>query len=182
MSNVIMILAVISGPIAAVLITLWSQKKSAIRERQLMTLRMLLNTRHLPSDPSYSAAVNMVPLEFNKQAKVMSAWKRYIEVVHTYPTAENRNRHDQEIDASQTNMIYEILQHLGYDISETDLQTSAYASQGFAELTALGVRSQVAMVRIANALEAQNAEAGLPDPQNTEQIVKDNKLKDGKAN
>ncbi len=158
------LLGLFVGPIAAVLITLWSQSRSGVRDRQTQTLRMLLNTRHLPADPAYSVAINMVPIEFNRQPSIMTAWSSYIAAVRYRASEENKETHNQEINAKQTQLIFEISKYLGYRLSETEIQTSAYASQGFVDREQLNIQAQVAWIRIANALEGQNLAAGLPEP------------------
>ena len=54
--------AILIGPIVAVIITLATEARRRTREQQTQTLRMLLSTRHLPSDPAYSTAINMIPI------------------------------------------------------------------------------------------------------------------------
>lgn len=165
------LLGLFVGPVIAVVITLWSQNRSNVRERQTQTLRMLLNTRHLPADPAYSVAINMVPIEFNRQAGIMAAWSSYIAAVRYRASEENTSAHDQEINTKQTQLIFEISKHLGYRLSETEIQSSAYASQGFVNREQLSLQAQVAWIRIANALEGQNAAAGLPEPPSPADLI-----------
>ena len=169
------LIGLFAGPISAVLITLWSQQRTSVRDRQLQTLRMLLNTRHLPADPAYSVAINMIPVEFNGVAGIMSAWTSYIESVHYRASDENKERHQQDMSIKQTKLIFEISQHLSYKLSETAIQSSAYASQGFVDRDQLNIQAQVAWIRIANALEGQNAAAGLPDPPQPDQLIPEQK-------
>jgi hypothetical protein len=169
--EILTLAGLIVGPLSAVLITLWSQAKSGIRDRQLQTMRMLLNTRHMPADPAYTVAINMIPIEFNKQTAIMSAWHKYIATVHYVASEENKQRHQEEMKANQTKLVFEILRHLKYKLAETDIQTSAYAAQGFVDREALNTQAQVAWIRIANALEGQNAAAGLPEPTSPAELI-----------
>ncbi|WP_125471438.1 MULTISPECIES: DUF6680 family protein [unclassified Sphingomonas] len=173
--ELINVIGLFVGPISAVIITLWYQQRSGHRDRQTQTLRMLMNTRHMAADPAYSVAINMVPVEFNNVPSVMSAWEKYIEVVRYRASEENSERHTRDMAAKQTRLIHSISQYLGYKISETDIQSSAYVSQGYIDRDQLSVQSQVAWMRIANALEGQNAAAGLPDPPSPEQLIPEQK-------
>ncbi|MBZ6380178.1 DUF6680 family protein [Sphingomonas sanguinis] len=163
------------GPISAVIITLWYQQRSGMKDRQTQTLRMLINTRHMAADPAYSVAINMVPIEFNNVPSIMTAWEKYIEVVRYRASEDNVDSHHKDMTAKQTQLIFSISRHLGYKISETDIQSSAYVSQGYIDRDQLAVQSQVAWIRIANALEGQNAAAGLPDPPSPEQLIPEQK-------
>ena len=56
----------------------------------------------------------------------------------------------------QTKLIHLILKHLGYKLSEVDIQATPYAAGGFVERDALFIRGWESWPRIAEALEAQN--------------------------
>jgi hypothetical protein len=64
--------AILLGPIVAVAITLWIEGRRRQRDTRMIVLRQLMATRHLPGDPMYSAAVNLIPVEFNDEAEVMT--------------------------------------------------------------------------------------------------------------
>ena len=143
------------GPIVAVIISLWRDQKLQVRQRRLQTMGMLLATRHLAGDAGYSTAINMIPVEFNDRLEVMQAWREYIAHVRQNPTQENSIVHEQDTNAKQTTLIFKIMQDLGFKLSETDIQTSAYAAGGLIARDNLMLKGWEAWVRIANALEAQ---------------------------
>lgn len=149
------LIGVVTGPIVAVAITLWIEGRRRRRDQQVNTMRMLLNTRHLPSDPAYTVAINTVPIEFNGRPKVMNAWKTYIDAVRFTPTEQNAEAHYADVRIKQTKLIFEIMQDLGFELSETDIQNSAYAAGGFIERDNLSVEGWRAWKRIADALELQ---------------------------
>ncbi len=93
------IVAIVAGPLAAVLITLLVERRRKARETQLHVLRMLISTRHLPSDPTYATAINLVPVEFNRHSAVMGAWNTYIEAVRYQPAQADRESHDAVLRA-----------------------------------------------------------------------------------
>jgi hypothetical protein len=124
--------AIVIGPLAAVGITLWIEGRRKDREQKIQVARMLLTTRHLPSDPAYSLAINLIPVEFNADARVMTAWNEYIEAVRYTPAPQNESTHLEVARAKQTGLIHEVLQSLGFNLSETQIKISAYAAEGWA--------------------------------------------------
>ena len=171
-----MLLAVILGPITAVGITLWIEGRRRDRDQKIQILRMLLSTRHLPGDPSYSLSVNMIPVEFNDKKAVVAAWKTYMDCVRYTPSQENKIAHDHEIKIKQTKMIFEIMRSLGFSLSETDIQDTAYAASGMIERDNLMLNAWASWPRIAAALEVQNQiSAAMIGPNGLEQEASDQK-------
>jgi len=150
------LIGIIIGPIAAVVITLITESSGQKRDRQIQVMRMLLNTRSMPADAAYSVAINLVPVEFNKSSKVMSAWRTYIEAVRFRPTKENEEEQHRLLKAKQTALIFQIMHQLGFELSETDIQTSAYISDGFIQRDNMYLDSLQAMRDIANEIKTQN--------------------------
>ena len=149
-------LAILVGPVLAVLVQIRAEKRKQMRDQQSVTMRMLVSTRHMVSDPAYSTAINMIPIDFNRVQSVMEAHKAFVEAVNFVPSDENRQQHSEKIVTKQTKLIFAMTQHLGYNLPETDIQTTAYASGGFVERDNLMTSGWHAWLRIAEALEAQN--------------------------
>jgi hypothetical protein len=148
--------ALILGPVSAVAITLWIEGERRQRESRLTVLRLLMATRHLPADPSYSTAVNLVPVEFNDEAAVMTAYKEYQEAIRQRPDPNDQEAVrlcEQIMGTKQTKMIYAIMRALKLKASEADLPVEAYAAKGFIERDNLYLASLHAQLRIATALE-----------------------------
>lgn len=101
----------------------------------------------------------MTPIDFNSVMSVMSAHKAYIEQITYQPTPENIAAHEKQIITKQTKLIFEMAKHLKYDLSETDIQTTAYAAGGFVQRDNLMLRAWEAWPRIADALESQSEPA-----------------------
>ena len=134
-------------------ITLVIEARTQKRARQIHVMRMLLNTRDLVSDPNYSIAINLVPVEFNHDKKIMKSWETYIEKVRSRPTPEGQNEHSELLKAKQTALIYQIMSTLGFKLSETDIQTSGYIAQGFVARDELYLDSLRAMRDIAELMK-----------------------------
>lgn len=150
------LVAIIVGPIVAVAISLWIEGRRRRRDMRLTILRQLIVTRHLPGDPNYSAAINLVPVEFNDDATVIAEYKAYQEAIRQVPgdNPEAIARVDQRLAVTQTKLIFAIMRSLKLKASEADLPAEAYAARGFIQRDNLYLQSLQGTVRIADALEA----------------------------
>jgi hypothetical protein len=158
LNEILTLVGLVTGPIAAVGVTLWIEQRRRVRERRLYVLRMMLTTRHMPADPQWNAAVNLIPVEFNDQEKVMTAWRTYGERVNQRVQKEHEAEHQKRIDAAQSGMIFEAMHSAGLsNLSEGDIQTQAYVSQGFVNRDMIYIESLRAMPAIAETLEKQRA-------------------------
>ena len=84
----------------------------------------------------------------------MQAWTNYIEAVRFRPTKENQEEHNLLLKAKQTALIFQILRSLGFDLSETDIQTSAYISEGYMQIDNMYLYSLQAMGDIATEMKS----------------------------
>jgi hypothetical protein len=149
------LLGIIVGPILAVLISLWIENRRRDRDQKLIILRLLLTTRHLVGDPNYSAAINLIPIEFAGNTEVQTAYRDFIEAAHADTTPENAQKVAERTAVKQTKLIFAIARSMRFKIAETDIQTTAYAAQGWIERDNLALDSQKAMRDVANILWVQ---------------------------
>lgn len=143
------------SPIVAVLITLWIEGRRRERDGKMIIVRLLMATRHLPSDPNYSNAINLIPVEFAKSRQVMAAYKEYHRVIRREApqTPESQAIVNTEVSTAQTKLLSAILAAVGMKVSEADLAIQAYAAGGFIARDNLYLDSLHAQIRTANALE-----------------------------
>jgi len=141
-------------PIIAVLTTLIYQQRQQRSDRRMMILRQLLATRHLPADPAYNAAINLIPVEFNRVKPVISAWSEYIKEVRFRSPQGQEETHRQQLAKVQTKLITAIMKKMKLDYSEADIQADAYASEGFIFRDNLYLDSLQAARDGANAMKA----------------------------
>ena len=143
------------SPIVAVLITLWVEGRRRDREGKMAVVRMLMATRHLPSDPSYSTAINLLRVEFADCRPVMNAYREYHRNIRREQpgTMEGVVMLDQDISGSQTKLLSAVMNAVGMKVSEVDLSIEAYAAAGFIARDNLYLASLAAQSRIAEALE-----------------------------
>jgi hypothetical protein len=149
------LLAIVVGPVVAVVITLITEHYRRARERRIQIMRMLLATRHLPADPQYNIAINLIPAEFNDQKEVMAKWREYHAHVRQHPDEASRAEFEKRANVTQSALIFQVMQSVGLKFSEGDIQTEAYISQGFVDRDALYQASLKAMPDIAETLDEQ---------------------------
>jgi hypothetical protein len=147
---------IVFGPIVAVLITLWVDNRRRDRDQKLLVLRMLITTRHLPADPAYQVAINLIPVEFNNKRAVMDAHKEFVEAVAVQLDGKNDPVIRQNWETKSTRLVYAVARSLKFDLRETDLQTKGYASGGWTQREDLLMDSQRAMRDVATNLLLQS--------------------------
>ena len=149
------LVGIIIGPILAVLISLWLDGRRRDRDQKLIILRLLLTTRHLVGDPGYSAAINLIPVEFAGDKEVQRAYREYIEAAGADLTEENKQKVAERTSVKQTKLIFAIARSMKFKIAETDIQTTVYAADAWIRRDLMAVDSQKAMRDIATQLMLQ---------------------------
>lgn len=79
----------VSGPLLAVVITLWAERRRGRNERRATIVRSILLTRRQPADYGFHGSINSIPLEYAGEAQVMTAWEDYLAVVGRPSPPEN---------------------------------------------------------------------------------------------
>ncbi len=114
-----------------------------------------MTTRHLVGDPSYSAAINLIPVEFAGKSAVQNAYKEFIDAASTQVNDENREQISKTTAIKQTRLVYAVAKSMRFNIAETDIQTSAYAADSWITRDNIAMDSQKAMRDIATILLLQ---------------------------
>lgn len=153
--EVVMLLAVFLSPIFAVGVTLLIEHRRRSKESKLHIVKMLMSSRHLVGDAMYSAAINLIPIEFHSDVKVIKAYNAYVDIVKLTPSEENKAILDKELEAKQLALIHSVLKCTGFDIPESKLMTDAYAASAFIFRDNLYLESLQATISIANSIKEQ---------------------------
>jgi hypothetical protein len=159
------LVALVTGPVVAVLITLYVDGRRKVREARVGVLRALISTRHLPGDPIFSAAINLVPVEFNNDRGVMTAWNAFIAAWQVIVPDDAAEKNEELIRARLTSLIFKIMLALGFKLPETEIQTSAFSTPGMIARDALYLDYLRATREIADALKEQTRLIGAGQPQ-----------------
>ena len=121
------ILAVLVGPILAVLITRYMDAARADKGRMLDIYRTLMRTRMVPLHWDHVGALNLVEVEFVAHSAVVDAWKAYLaSLAQPLPSLRDRG-------ALLTTLLDKIAQALGIKIEQLDILRGNYVPQGWAD-------------------------------------------------
>lgn len=136
-SDWLMMLAVILGPILAVQIQKFIDRRAEDRKQKLKVFRDLMTTRASTLAFQHVSALNMVGLEFNgkKYSKVVNAWKTYLDHLNSFPNDDvemekiwGEKRNDQLSD-----LLYEMGEALGFDFDKVHIKKAGYFPKAYAD-------------------------------------------------
>jgi hypothetical protein len=77
MTDWVEITALVAGPVLAVGLSLWRERKRQRQERKLSVVRQLMLSRSNVGEAGFSAAINLVPIEYGHDEPVMTAWESF---------------------------------------------------------------------------------------------------------
>jgi hypothetical protein len=129
------IIAVVLGPILAVVITRINDDRRADRARKLDIFRTLMRTRRMPVHFEHVGALNLVEVEFVDYPDVVKAWKEYLSNLgEDLPPIEQKDRFDAAVkkrDSLLTRLIHEISKVLKINVEQLDILEGNYVPQGW---------------------------------------------------
>lgn len=128
--DLIMIAAVIIGPIAAVLITRIIDMRWNRKWRKWEVYKMLMRTRGQPTSPDHVAGLNLVEVEFNDEPEVVKHWKLMMDVLNN-PEIKSLNEElvkklIADKNRHMTNMLFEMSKSLGQKLNQLDIFEGGY--------------------------------------------------------
>lgn len=155
--------AIVIGPIAAVVITLWYQARDRIYRSRFDVFRTLVMFRRHGLSPDFVNALNLIPVHFFKDPKVMSR-RRALMAVFDDPQwlsqdVDTKSRLLDRLETVRAELIREIGRAVKVGIDDLEILKGAYAPQGWADEEALKRRAQTAAL---NLLEGKTALSVFP--------------------
>ena len=135
-SNAIMILAVIVGPIAAVRITRDLDEKRERRGRQLITFRTLMTTRANNLSPLHVEALNSIDLNFTGDSKAEKAVREAWGVYLNWLSEKDISPDQWGIRRKEllTILLQKMAQCLDYDFDRGHIERAVYLPSGHGRL------------------------------------------------
>lgn len=131
------IVAIVLGPILAVIITRIIDDRRADKQRKMEIFRTLMRTRKMPIHIEHVGALNLVEIEFSSDDAVVSAWKNYLQnlnerIASTASEAEHRT-FAQRRESLLTKLIHEIAKNLNFEVEQLDILEGNYLPQGWSD-------------------------------------------------
>jgi len=162
MLEVITIVALVTGPVLAVLISLWAQKRSAIRGQRLWVFQTLMACRMDAFNPERIKALGMIDVIFHNAGEVRARWKEYYEALgdpaHSGSTLEDAIYWRKK----QNNMLAAMAQNLGFgkNIGMEEIER-AYAPKQFSINAQTSAEMQAELLRVLKASKSFGVSFGM---------------------
>lgn len=135
MTDVLTILAIIIGPIAAVQVQKFLERARDKRNRKLFVFKTLMATRGSALSYSHVEALNRIDLEFSDNKKyenIILAWKEYFDNLHQKADDNQLPVWAAKNEELLSNLLYEMGQSLGYKFDKVLIKRNIYSPIGHA--------------------------------------------------
>lgn len=135
--EVITILAIVVGPVLALMVQRWLDATRTADARRLSVFRELMATRAARLSPRHVEALNLIELEFTgkKFAKVRAEWKEYLDSLSNTPTDEALQAvHYQSREEKFVTLVVQMGKSLGYSFDSVAIKRNAYSPIAHGEL------------------------------------------------
>ena len=131
-AEIVMAVAVVTGPIAAVLIARDLEKRRVQRERRMDIFRTLMRTRtgSAKVSPDHVAALNLIEIEFRNDSDVRDAWKEHFKIL--CQPGPNPNV-DLMLSMTLAKLLKVMSKILGYEIEGLEILEGGYTPQSDAD-------------------------------------------------
>lgn len=135
--DVLTILAILGGPIAAIQVQVYLEKRREFRRRKIQVFRELMITRSTVLSPRHVEALNGIQMEFSAsdtgEKKVLDAWQLY--VTHLNDRNAEMNAWLQKSPDLLADLLLEMAHCLGFkEFNKARIKNEAYVPQYFAEI------------------------------------------------
>ena len=136
--DIIMIAAVIAGPILAVQAQKCLESLKANKRRKMALFQTLMSTRANRASQAHVSALNMINIEFygktvlgkrsqsSGEKKITNAWKVYNDQLSSKCSDDTIAAWADKGDELFTALLHTMSQHLGYDFDEVQLKRDCY--------------------------------------------------------
>lgn len=130
-TDIIMVFAIVLGPIIAVQITEMLRASKDARNRKVHIFRNLMATRSAQLAAMHIEALNLVELEFQskKHRKTLDAWRLYVDHLkdRAYPKETWPTRKSELL----VDLLYEMSCSLGYNFDKVQIKSGSYYPSGY---------------------------------------------------
>jgi hypothetical protein len=134
-TDIIMIIALILGPIAAVQIAECLRKRQETRERRVRIFKTLMATRTTNLYANHIEALNLVEVEFFNDRQVMDRWRLYRNHLDDAEFSTRDYAGWNTVRKNKINdMLYEMSVALGYKYDKSHIEKGVYYPAGYGEI------------------------------------------------
>ena len=147
--DILTIVAIIVGPIAAVLITRFLDRRNERKRRQNEILTSLMRTRAARLSAEHVGALNIVQLEFHEKGAIITAYQEYIKHLRTpLPPVDEQGHFFEQRDGLFLTLVTEIAKHLHYTFDKRDLDKLSYSPKGWYDQEAVQIQNSFMLAEL----------------------------------
>ncbi|GHT38792.1 hypothetical protein AGMMS49965_03160 [Bacteroidia bacterium] len=158
--EIITVVALILGPILAVQVATFLERRRNVKNRRVDIFKTLMATRGSSLSMAHVEALNRIDLEFSndkKYKKIVEAWKEYFDNLgQRVETDEQFIVWTAKNEELLANLLYEMGQSLGYKFDKVLIKRNIYSPVGHAN-----VEKENGMIR-RGLLDFLNSEVTIP--------------------
>jgi hypothetical protein len=169
------LIAIVLGPVIAVVMTRFLDEKSERRRRKTEVFRNLMQTRGIRLDPVHVAALNVLEIEFYNEPEVRRAYADYIAHLSApMPVVSEQDRFFAQRSDLFMSMLHKMGGALRFQFDKRDLERLSYVPQGWDADHSLQRRNAALLTQILSgerAIPVTNVIAGpspFPEPPQVE--------------
>jgi hypothetical protein len=126
--GVAVVIATLLGPILAVFVTRYVDRRRERTTRQYELFRALMRSRRSNLSPEYVSALNTVEIEFAGVKSVDDAQRLLFQHLNTRPQPPDWI---ERLNRLQTRLLYAIAKQLGFEVEQLDVLEGGYVPQGW---------------------------------------------------
>lgn len=125
------VIAILVGPILAVLATRLVDDRRSHHFRRWEIFRTLMRARRSQTSQDFVGALNLVEVEFSKNARVVARAKDFIQLFNSKPPQDDAGWRQLEVDRDTrlARLLDAMGQSLGVSMEQVDIMTGGYAPQ-----------------------------------------------------
>lgn len=132
---ILTLVAIVLGPIAAVIVSRMGEDRRRRRNSQLEIFRALMKTRRVRINAEHVWALNLIELEFYGKDSIIQAYRSYMKTLNSPYPKETGDGLETAFFDEQSDLYNELLQligkELGYQLDKRDLDKTGYAPVGW---------------------------------------------------
>lgn len=154
-NELLTILALISGPILAIQVQKFIERRSEKRVRKMQIFSTLMARRATPLAPLHVEALNRIDIDFYDDKKVKEVWKVLLDNFGHYPTDPKSTDFAIQLSACTdkskdllTELLYEMACSLGYNYDKIHLKRDTYYPKGHGDFEAENYQMRQAFLKI----------------------------------
>ena len=132
------IVAIIAGPILAIQVEKFLERRREDRNRRIAVFKTLMVTRGMVLSPKHIEALNAIDIEFSsdndKDKKVRESWKAYLDQLGHYPkdgTEDEKKRWGDKNSELLVELLSVMCDAVGYHFDKTHIKRAAYVPERF---------------------------------------------------